>query len=101
MAQAAEEAKSGNNELRSRVRHIGSKFLNNVEISAQEAVYYIIQLLFRQSSRSVLFINTNPPDKRYVILKPYTVIKNMDDNDKNVQTDDLIQKYIRTVDPKL
>ncbi|KAJ8050617.1 hypothetical protein HOLleu_03886 [Holothuria leucospilota] len=94
LSQAAEEARSGNCELRSSVRHIGNKFLNNVEISAQEAVYYILQLPFRQSSRAVLFINTNPPDKRYVILKPYSVIQNMNDNDNNVQTEDLIQKYM-------
>ena len=36
---AWKEAKSGNKDLVNQVRHIGNKFLNAVEISAQEAVF--------------------------------------------------------------
>ena len=36
---ASEEASSGNKDIINKVRHIGNKFLNAVEISAQEAVY--------------------------------------------------------------
>jgi hypothetical protein len=41
---ACKEAKSGNKDLINQVRHIGNKFLNAVEISAQEAVYLTLQL---------------------------------------------------------
>ena len=40
LRKACEEAKEGNKNIVNRVRHIGNKFLNAVEISAQEAVYY-------------------------------------------------------------
>jgi hypothetical protein len=36
------------------VRDIGNRFLNNVEICAQEAVYIVLQLPMRKSSRQVV-----------------------------------------------
>ena len=41
-----DEAKSGNQTIRDQVRHIGNKFINEVEISAQEAVYLGLHILF-------------------------------------------------------
>ena len=66
------------------MRDIGNKFLNSVEISAQEAVYIILQLPMRQlpmrkSSREVLFIPTSPPNERVQLLKPLSEIENMPD----------------------
>ena len=40
LRKACEEAKEGNKNIVSKVRHIGNKFLNAVEISAQEAVCF-------------------------------------------------------------
>ena len=37
-------AKESNNSIKQQVRDIGNKFLNSVEISAQEAVHIIFQL---------------------------------------------------------
>ena len=51
------EAREGNANIKQQVRDIGNKFLNSVEISAQEAVYIILQLPMRKSSRNVIFIN--------------------------------------------
>ena len=39
---ACEEAKRGNSSIKQQVRDIGNRFLNNVEISAQEAVYIVL-----------------------------------------------------------
>ena len=61
------------------MRDIGNKFLNSVEISAQEAVYIILQLPMRKSSREVLFIPTSPPNERVQLLKPLSEIENMPD----------------------
>ena len=47
---ASEEAKLGNKDITNRIRHIGNKFLNAVEVSAQEAVYLVLQMPFRRSS---------------------------------------------------
>ena len=69
LEKACEEAKSGNNDIASRVRHIGNKFLNAVEISAQEAVYLVLQMPMRRSTREFQFISTSPPDERAFLLK--------------------------------
>ena len=43
LEKAADEAKCGNTDISNKVRHIGNKFLNAVEISAQEAAYLVLQ----------------------------------------------------------
>ena len=42
LRKASEEASSGNKDIINKVRYIGNKFLNAVEISAQEAVYLFL-----------------------------------------------------------
>ena len=64
LRKACEEAKEGNKNIASKVRHIGNKFLNAVEISAQGAVYLVLQIPLRRSSREFQFINTSDPDER-------------------------------------
>ena len=59
---ASKEANSGNKDIVNRVRHIGKAFLNAAEISAQEAVYLVLQMPLRRSSREFQFINTSNPD---------------------------------------
>ena len=51
LREACAEAKKGNNSIRQQVRDIGIKFVNNVEISAQEAVYIVLQLPMTKASR--------------------------------------------------
>ena len=59
-----------------KLREIGNRFLNSVEISAQEAVYIVLQLPMRKSSRQVIFINTAPPEERVIkLLKPMNEIE--------------------------
>ena len=48
LRKACEEAKEGNKDIVNKVRHIGNKFLNAVEISAQEAVYLVLQMPLRR-----------------------------------------------------
>ncbi len=50
LRKACEEAKEGNKSIVNKMGHIGDKFLN-VEISAQEAVYLVLQMPLRRSSR--------------------------------------------------
>ena len=69
LEKALEEAKSGNKNITNRVRHIGNKFFNAVEISAQEAVYLVLQMPMRGASGEFQFISTSPPDKRTFLLK--------------------------------
>ena len=44
MVEACKEARMGNKSLKESVRHIGNKFLNAADLSAQEAAYLILQL---------------------------------------------------------
>jgi len=87
---ACEEAKLGNNTLKQQVRLIGNKFLNNVEISAQEAVYLLLQLPLKRSSRQIVFVNTSPPDERVYLLK-----SNIDqlDDDAEVAESNVLTRY--------
>ena len=80
LRKAVEEAKEGNTNIKQQVRDIGNKFLNSVEISAQEAVYVVLQLPMRKASRSVIFINTSPPAERVELLKPLSEIENLSDD---------------------
>ena len=41
---ACDEARKGNSNIKQKVRHIGNKFLNSVEISTQEAAYLVLQI---------------------------------------------------------
>ena len=51
LREACTEARKGNSIIKQQVRDIGSKFVNNVEISAQEAIYIVLQLPMRKASR--------------------------------------------------
>ena len=90
LRKACEEARHGNSTLKQQVRIIGNKFLNNVEVSAQEAVYLILQLPPKRSSRQVVFVNTNPPEERVYLLK-----SNIDQlpDDADVAESNVIARY--------
>ena len=93
LRKACAEAKSGGQDIRQQVRMIGNRFLNAVEISAQEAVYICLGLPMRKSSRQVIFINTSPPDERVVLLKPNSVIENMKDDAEDIECSNLVSRY--------
>ena len=95
LRQACTEARKGNSTIKQQVRDIGSKFLNNVEISAQEAVYIVLQLPMRKASRQVIFINTSPPEERVELLKPINEIKEMDDECDEIYATGLLMRYTK------
>ena len=92
---ACEEARRGNSSIKQQVRDIGNRFLNNVEISAQEAVYIVLQLPMRKSSRQVVFVNTSPLEDRVQLLKPLQEINDMEDDSDEVYASGLIRRYIK------
>ena len=93
LRQACTEAREGNSNIKRQVRDIGSKFVNNVEISAQEAVYIVLQLPMRKASREVMFINTSPPEDRVELLKLLNDIKDMEDDCEEIYTGGLLKRY--------
>jgi len=95
LREACTEARKGNTSIKQQVRDIGSRFVNNVEISAQEAVYITLQLPMRRSSRQIIFINTSPPEERVELLKPLNDIKEMDDDCEEIYTSGLLKRYCK------
>ena len=91
--QACNEARKGNTNLREQVRAIGNKFLNAVEVSAQEAVYLILQMPITKASRSVDFIPTSPPEDRLFLLKKKETLENMNPSDTNIEAGNAIKQY--------
>ena len=81
--------------IQNQVRHIGNKFMNAVEISAQEAVYLVMQMPLRRSSRTVQFINTAPTDERCFLLKSMDKINELPDNSTEIESDNIIKRYQR------
>ena len=77
---AAKEAREGNLDIRQQVKAIEHKFLTHVEVSAQEAVYFILQLPLRKSSRDVIFVNSSPENERVIMLKSFELIKQLPDD---------------------
>ena len=90
LRKACEEAKEGNKNIVNKVRHIGNKFLNAVEISAQEAVYLVLQMPLRRSSREFQFINTSDPNERTFLLKSMDTIKELPDNSVDIESDTVV-----------
>ena len=95
LQEACTEARKGNSSIKQQVRDIGSKFVNNVEISAQEAVYIVLQLPMRKASRQIVFINTLPLEERVELLKPLNEIKEMDDDCEEIYTSGLLKRYTK------
>ena len=98
LRKAVAEAKEGNTNIKQQVRDIGNKFLNSVEISAQEAVYVVRQLPMKKASQSVILINTSPPAERVELLKPLSEIENLSDDCEAIQSGGLLKRCVEQAD---
>ena len=70
LKQAAREMEQGN--TRQQLNKLGSVFLTNREVSAQEAVYRVLSIPLRRCTRSVVFINTDNKESRDALLLPFS-----------------------------
>ncbi|XP_063420756.1 uncharacterized protein LOC134705970 [Mytilus trossulus] len=95
MYRASQEAKENNMDLKHQMRHISNQFLTHVEVSAQEAAYFVLQLPMRRSSRSFLFLNTCPPSERITLLKSVAKLEEMSSTSTNVEADNVVKRYQR------
>ena len=95
LSNAVREARLGNLDVRNQARKIGNAFLNHVEISAQEAVYILLQLHLKESSRLVIFINTSPKENRVILLKSQADLEQLEDDDEDIECDSTIKRYMR------
>ena len=95
MAEACKEARNGNKSLKESVRHIGNKFLNAVEVSAQEASYLILQLSMSSKSRKVEFIATAPKNERTFLLKSKKELEALPEDSTEIEADNVTKRYSR------
>ncbi|XP_060603693.1 uncharacterized protein LOC132756597 [Ruditapes philippinarum] len=93
MYAAAKEARNGNLDIKRQVRHIGNVFSNSVEVSAQEAVYLVLQMPLTRSTRDVVFINTSLPNQRVQLLKPKSDLDELPADSTDVMSDNVIKRY--------
>ena len=80
-------------EIKARLRKLGAVFLNNREVSAQEAAMRILSLPMKRLSRNVTFINTDSLENRTAILKPKAVIEAMDNDDEDIFQSNITCRY--------
>ena len=64
LRKACAEAKEGNASIKQQVRDVGNKFLNKVEISAQEAVYIYYTPITNDKSFSQCSVYSNITSRR-------------------------------------
>ena len=83
-------------DIKDKLRKIGSAFLNNLEVSAQEAVYRLLSLPLKKSSRKVVFVNTSKKEKCVSMLKPAHLLDQLNDDDENVFCTSLIDICCKT-----
>ena len=98
MAEACKEAQKGNKTLKESVRHIGNKFLNAVEVSAQEAAYLILQLHMSTKSRKCEFLATSLQSERTFLLKSKKDLEALPDDSTEIDADNIIKRYARRHD---
>jgi len=75
------------------MRHISNKFLNGVEVSAQEAVYGILGMPLTKSSRDCVFISTGRPEERIVFMKSCAELQKLDPESTDVAASGLLDHY--------
>ncbi|XP_062622277.1 uncharacterized protein LOC134283815, partial [Saccostrea cucullata] len=89
LKQTQVEAIEGNLSARQTMRTIGSAYLNQREVSAQEAVYRVCNLRMKESSRKVVFVPVGENPTR--LSKPLSQMQNKERkecNDENFECDD-------------
>ena len=80
-------------DIRSKLKRLGSVFLNNREVSAQEAAYRILSLPMQRKSRTVLFVNTDPKSERVAVLKPSKDLEHKHNDDEDIFQKNIVIRY--------
>jgi hypothetical protein len=93
MGVACGEARANNDSVKNIVRHMGNVFQRASEVSAQEAVYLCLGLVFRRSSRVCKFVPTSPPELRTFICRQEGESKKLNDDSTDIAYPSLIDKY--------
>ena len=93
MKEVVKEIKEGNLSHRQRLYKVVSKFINVSEVSAQKAVYILLDMSLSICSRSSIFINTGEPHERVRRLKSEKDLLDMDPDSTDVMMSGVLEYY--------
>lgn len=80
-----------NHDWSEQLKSCANAFLNATEL--QEAVYGLLSLPLFKSSFLTVFVAADLPQKRMSFLKPVSVVREMDDDEEDVFTTLIIDRY--------
>ena len=89
----SDELKKGNKSLKERMLAICNRFQNATEVGAQEAVFTLLSLPVSHCTRTFVYINTYPPNKRHVLVKGKKHLEKMNPNSTNIYYEGLLGHY--------
>ena len=95
---ALKEIRSGNKSIQQQLRGIAHKFQCCSEVSAQEVVFHLLSLPLSKCSRSNVFINTSPSEKRVRLLKPKVLLQKLELDSEEIACLGLIDHYMSRPD---
>ena len=93
LEEACEQAKAQNMTLKESVRHMGNKFINASETSAQEASFDVMQLLITDSTRKKEHISTCEQQHRVALTKSLEELEQLKPDSKDVTHKSNIERY--------
>ncbi|XP_053383841.1 uncharacterized protein LOC123535686 [Mercenaria mercenaria] len=82
-----------NHDWSDQLKSCANAFLNARELSAQEAVYRLLSLPLFKSSFSTVFVPADLPNKRVSFLKPVSVVREMDEDEEDIFTTSIVDRY--------
>ena len=69
--------------------------IKSVEVSAEEAIYLVLQIPLTNCTRHVVFVNTAMPDKRIQLIKSKSVLDEMPDYSTDIVAEKVIKRYAK------
>lgn len=86
LREEVEKIKNGDDSIKSRLHSVANTLVNGTVITAQEAVYIILEKSLSTCSRSVEFINTISKKNRNRMLKTKADLAKLHDEDTDIPT---------------
>ena len=80
--------------IRQQMKKVGNVFLSHREVSAQEAVYRLLSIPLKKSSRQTLFVNTGMPETRVHILRPKRELEDLPEESEDIFQPNILDRYI-------
>ena len=93
LKEAADELRQGNKSIKDKLWRFGSVFVNGAEVCCQEAAYCVLSMPLTMSSRSSIFIPTNPPEDRVFLLKMPEQLRDLPPDSVDITVPSLLEHY--------